>query len=156
MTNRNLYRIGLAAAILSTVGWLAYILGSTGSPDVSEIHGRMLFETYNDARSTYLLYGWGGIFGALLTIAYALSFHHATDNAGSVRTLTTVAIVIGAVLTSLGFMKSLTNIYYFDPAALEAGAAQMPQIEAAAKFAGYAFEVPWFLAACRALNAHGI
>lgn len=85
VTHRNLYRVGLVAAIASTIGWIIYILASTGSPDVSEIYGRLLFETYDETRSTYLLYSWGGIFGALLTIAYVLSFYIATERAGSVR-----------------------------------------------------------------------
>ncbi len=51
------------------------------------------------------------------------------------------------MLTALGFMKTLTQVYFFTPAApaaLAAPAEQLPMIEIAASFAGQVFKVPWF------------
>jgi len=144
MKNGSLYKVGLVAAILSTIGWLAYILGSMSLPDVSGLDGRPFFQAFQDARSTYLLYSWGGVFGALLTIPYVLAFRAATREEVGVRSLATAAAVIGAVLTALGFMKTLTTVYLVVPAALEASADQLPMMQIAARFAGDVFEVPWF------------
>ncbi|MCP4542944.1 MAG: hypothetical protein GY832_37980 [Chloroflexi bacterium] len=144
MLNKSLYKVGLVAAILSTVGWFAYVFGSMSSPDMSGLDGRQLFQAYQDARSTLMFYSWGGVFGALLTIPYALAFHYATKDAGAVRSLATTTLVIGSVLTALGFMKTLTHVYFFTPAALAAPADQLQMIEIAARFAGQVFEVPWF------------
>jgi len=144
MKNGSLYKVGLVAAIFSTVGWVVYILGSASLPDVSALDGRQFFQAFQDARVTYLLYSWGGVFGALLTIPYVLAIHAATGEEVGVRSLVSTTAVIGAVLTALGFMKTLTTVYLVVPAALEASADQLPMMQIAARFAGDMFEVPWF------------
>ena len=92
MSNKSLYKVGLAAAILSTIGWLAFI--AAGNPDYSEISGRELFLAWQGNRFGWLLYGWGGVFGALFSIPYFLSFHYALKNTGSVRSVATTATII--------------------------------------------------------------
>ena len=53
MSNKSLYKVGLAAAILSTIGWLAFI--AAGNPDYSEISGLELFQAWQNNRSGWLL-----------------------------------------------------------------------------------------------------
>lgn len=147
MSNKNLCRVGLVAAILSTVGWFVYILGDTGGADLSLIDDpQQYFQTLQDSRSIRLLYGWGGVFGALLTIPYILSFHYATENAGSVRIVATTMAVIGVVLTAVGFMSTaLSAIYFILPVALEASPEALPMMKIASNFAMKVFEVMWWV-----------
>ena len=143
MSNKSMYKVGLAAAILSTIGWLAFI--AAGNPDYSEISGLELFQAWQDNRFGMLLYGWGGVFGALLSIPYFLSFHYALKDAGSVRSVTTITAVIGSVLAAFGFFGTLTMVYAWVPTALEANPDALPMIEIAASYASQLFEVPWWI-----------
>jgi len=143
MSNKSLYKVGLAAAILSTIGWLAFI--AAGNPDYSEINGFELFQMWQSDRSRWLLYGWGGIFGALFSIPYFLSFHYALKNTGSVRSVATTAAIIGSVLAAFGFFGTLTMIYAWVPAALEASPDALPIIEITARYSSALFEVPWWI-----------
>ncbi|MBT3187759.1 MAG: hypothetical protein HN736_09165 [Anaerolineae bacterium] len=145
MSNKSMYKVGLTTAILSAFGWIAFILGSTGGPDYSTLSGLELFQAWNENRFGRLLYGWGGVFGALLSIPYFLSFHYALKETGSVRSVTTVAAVIGSVLAAFGFFKPLTMVYAWVPAALEASPDALPMIEIAANYASGLFEVPWWI-----------
>ena len=75
MSNKSLYTVGLAAAILSTLSWVAFIVA--GNPSYSGLSGRELFQAWQNDRIGWLLYGWGGVFGALLSIPYFQAFHRA-------------------------------------------------------------------------------
>jgi hypothetical protein len=140
-----MYKVGLVAAVLSTIGWFAFIAASTGSPDLSEISGRELFQMWQNNRSGWLLYGWGGVFGALLSIPYFLAFHYALKETGPVRSVATTTAIIGSVLAAFGFFKPLVLIYAWVPAALEASPDILPIIEVMARYAGDLFEVPWWI-----------
>jgi len=143
MSNKSMYKVGLVAAILSALGWIAFILA--GNPDYSNLSGLELFQAYQGNRFGWLLYGWGGVFGALLSIPYFLSFHYALKDSGPVRSLATTAAVIGSVLAAFGFFGTLTMVYAWVPAALEASPDALPMIEIAAKYASGLFEVPWWI-----------
>ncbi|MCP4167917.1 MAG: DUF4386 family protein [Chloroflexi bacterium] len=147
MSNRNLYRIGLVAAIISTVGWIFFVLGNMSSPDLPAIADpQQYFQTLQGARSTYLLYGWGGVIGAFLTIPYILAFFYATENAGSVRSVATSAAVIGAVLTAAGFMSNtLSPIYFILPVALETDPEALLATRIAVELIIDAFEAMWWV-----------
>ncbi len=147
MSNKKLYQVGLIAAILSTAGWFVYILGNTGGPDLSLIDDpKQYFQALQDIRSTRLLYGWGGVLGALLTIPYILAFHYATEDAGSVRIVATTTAVIGAVLTAVGFMSTaLASVYFLLPMALEAAPETLAMMKIAATFSTRVFEVMWWV-----------
>jgi len=145
MSNKSLYKVGLAAAILSTAGWFAFIIASTGNPDYSGINGRELFQAWQDNRFGWLLYGWGGVFGAMLSIPYFLAFHYALKGSGSVRSVATTSAIIGSVLAAFGFFKPLVMIYAWVPAALEASSDTLPVIEIIARYAADLFEVPWWI-----------
>ena len=143
MSNKGLYKVGLAAAILSTIGWIAFI--AAGNPDYSGISGRELFQMWQGNRFGWLLYGWGGVFGALLSIPYFLAFHYALKDTGAVRSVATTEAIIGSVLAAFGFFKPLTMIYAWVPAALEASPDTLPIIEVTARYASDLFEVPWWI-----------
>ncbi len=143
MSNKSIYKVGLAAAILSTLGWIAFI--AAGNPDYSELSGRELFQAWQGNRFEWLLYGWGGVFGAFLSIPYFLAFHYALKDTGSVRSVVTTAAIIGSVLAAFGFFKPLVMIYAWVPAALEASPETLPMIEIAARYAADLFEVPWWI-----------
>jgi len=143
MSNKNIYKVGLAAAILSTIGWFAFI--ASGNPDFSVFSGRALFQAWQDNRFGMLLYGWGGVFGAFLSIPYFLAFHSTLKETGPVRSIATTSAIIGAVLAAFGFFKPLVMIYSWVPAALEAAPDALPIIEVVARYAGDLFEVPWWI-----------
>jgi hypothetical protein len=147
MSNKKLYQAGFVAAIVSTLGWLAFIMGTTGLPDLSGIDDpSTLFLALKDARTSYLLYGWGGVIGAFLTIPYVLAVYYATRQAGSIRLLAMMAGVIGAVLAAMAFMgDTLTQVYFYVPAAQEASIDQLPMLAVVARFSGDVFEVAWFV-----------
>ncbi len=143
MPDKSIYKVGLAAAILSTLGWCAFV--AAGNPDYSALSGRELFEMWQTDRFGWLLYGWGGVFGALLSIPYFLAFHHALKDTGPVRSVATAAAIIGSVLAAFGFFGTLTMIYAWVPAALEASPDALPVIEGTARYASALFEVPWWI-----------
>jgi len=144
MSSKSMYRVGLAAAILSTIGWIAFILASTGNPDYSAYNGRELFQIYQGNRFGMLLYGWGGVFGALLSVPYFLSFAYAFK-AVSVRSILSTTTTVGSVLTAFGFFGSLVMVYAWVPAALEASPDTVPMIEVIARYTSDIFEVPWWI-----------
>jgi len=144
MSKKSMYKVGFAAAIISTLGWFAFIFAS-GGPNYSEIHGLELFQEYQSNRSSLLLYGWGGVFGTLLSIPYFLSFHSALKDAGPVRSVASSTAIIGSVLAAFGFFKPLVMAYAWIPAALEASPEMLSVIEVSTRFAADLFEVPWWI-----------
>jgi len=143
MTIKGFYRIGLAAAILSTLGWVAFVLA--GNPSYSGLSGYDLFQAWQNDRIGWLLYGWGGVFGALLSIPYFQVFHHALKDKVPVSSMVTTTAIIGCVLTAFGFIAALVMVYAWVPAALDASTDILPIIEIVTVYTADIFEVPWWI-----------
>ena len=147
MNNNKLYKFALISAVISTIGWVAYIVGATGTPDLSAAEtGQQFFQAMLAAKSTYLIYGWGGVFGALLSIPYVIAFYEAVKTAGSIRLVVVASAVIGAVMTAIGFLSNTISVAYFMlPDAIEAGAEQLDMMRIALNFATDASEGVWWV-----------
>ena len=145
MEHQSLYRAGLISAIVSTVGWIAYILGSTQASIPLSLTGSDWFTALEEARFGFALYGWGGTIGTLFSIPYVLAFHAATERSGSVRGIATIGAIIGAAFTFLGFVEPLTKVHFILPAGDGISGSELALLEASARALEYVFEVPWFL-----------
>ncbi|MBW1814743.1 MAG: hypothetical protein JRJ39_14050 [Deltaproteobacteria bacterium] len=146
MTNKSFYKVALLAAILSAVSWIAFILGGMSKPALSEISDpRQFFQTIQDTRTVWLMYGWGGIFGTLLSVPYVIAFYYAMKDTGPGILLSIVIALIGATLTLFGFFSPLTTLYYYLPVGLVATPESLPVFKAAAEVAVQVFEAPWFV-----------
>ena len=147
MSNKHLYRVALIAAILSAVSWFAFVFGQLSLPALSEIDDPLLFfQTIQDTRTNFLLYGWGGVLGTLLCVPYLLAFYTAMKESASVVPLVLLSLIIaliGTVLTVIGFFKPLTIIYTYVPMGLAAGPEALPLLKTAASVAVEVFEMPW-------------
>jgi len=142
----HLYSAALISAIFSAIGWVAFIMGNMGLPALSEISDPLLFfQTIQDTKSVWLMYGWGGIFGTLFSVPFIVAFYHSMKDSEPMALVSTVFALMGAVLTSFGFMKPLTVIYQYVPIGLEASSEALPAIKTAAVVALEVFEVPWAL-----------
>lgn len=143
---RGLYVIAFASAVVSTLGWVLYIVGSTGGTDLSAIaEPAARLEAMAARGGTDLIYGWGGTIGALLTIPYLLGIAYALASAGPQRWLAYAAGLVGAVLTAVAFMMVLSGVYFMLPAALSAPAEQTATYLVAIEMAAAIIEAPWFL-----------
>jgi len=143
MTKKAFYRIGFAAAVLSTLGWVAFIVA--GNPSYSGMSGRELFQAWQDDRFGWLLYGWGGVFGALLSIPYFQTFHYVLKDKAPASSVAAAAAIIGCVLTAFGYFAALVMIYAWVPEALQASPETLPMIEITTQYASELFEVPWWV-----------
>lgn len=146
MSKKSFYKLALISAVVSAVSWIVFVIGQTSLPATSGISDPLeFFNVLQDARSTFLMYGWGGIFGTLLSIPFILAFYVAMKDTSPMVLLSTITALVGAVFTSLGFFKPLTLAYIHLPYALEASAEALPMIRIAAKVAVDVYEVPWAL-----------
>jgi len=146
MSKKSFYKLALVAAILSAVSWIVFILGSMSKPALSEISDPLqFFQMIQDTRLAWLMYGWGGIFGTLLSIPYIIAFYSAMKDNGPVILLSMIVGVIGATLTTFGFFSPLTTLYYYLPIGLVANPEYLPVFKAAAEVAVPVFEAPWFV-----------
>jgi len=146
MSKKGFYQLALGAAILSAISWIVFILGSMGKPALSEISDPLqFFQAIQDSRLAWLMYGWGGIFGTLLSIPYLIAFYNAMKDTGPVILLSMIIGVIGATLTTFGFFSPLTTLYYYLPVGLAANPEYLPVFKAAAEVAVQVFEAPWFV-----------
>ena len=143
MTKKGFYKIGLAAAILSTLGWVAFILA--GNPSYPGLSGRELFQAWQNDRIGWLMYGWGGVFGAMLSIPYFQVFRDALKDKVPASSMVTTTAIIGSVLTAYGFFAALVMIYAWVPAALDASPETLPMIGVVTEYAADVFEVPWWI-----------
>lgn len=147
MSNKHLYRVALIAAILSAVSWFAFVFGQMSLPALSEIDDPLLFfQTIQDTRTLFLLYGWGGVLGTLLCVPYLLAFYTAIKESASVVPLVLLSLIIaliGTTLALIGFFKPLTLIYSYVPMGLEAGPEELPLLRTAASVAVEVLELPW-------------
>jgi len=146
MSKKSFYKGALVAAILSAVSWIVFILGSMSKPALSEISDPLqFFQTIQDTRLVWIMYGWGGIFGTLLSIPYIIAFYYAMKDTGPVILMSMIIALIGVVLTIFGFFSPLTTIYFYVPLGLVANPESLPIFKAAAELAVQVFEGPWFL-----------
>lgn len=118
---KSLFKIAVFCSIGSTFGWVLYVVGSTGLPllpPISEPVDRLA--TLQAAKGSYLIYGWGGVFGALLTIPYLFAMVKATPTRGDQRWIAFLAGAAGALMTAVSFMgASLAPIYFVLPKILK-------------------------------------
>jgi len=144
MPKTSFYKAALVAAILSAVSWIVYIVGGMSLPAMSEISDPLqFFQTIQDTRPAWLMYGWSGIFGTLLSIPYIIAFYYAMKDNGPVILLSMIIALIGAALTIFGFFSPLTLVYFYVPLGLEASPESLPLFKAAAQVAVEVFEMPW-------------
>jgi hypothetical protein len=122
-------------------------LGATGTPNLSNAEtGIQFFQAMLDAKTTYLIYGWGGVAGALFSIPYVIAFYEAVKKAGSIRMIVVAFAVTGAVMTAIGFLSNTISVAYFMlPDAVEASADQLDMMRIALNFATDASEAVWWV-----------
>jgi hypothetical protein len=146
MSKEGLYKVALVAAILSAVSWIIFILGGMSSPELSEISDpQQFFKTIQDTKLVWIMYGWGGIFGTLLSIPYIIAFYYAIKDTAPMILLAMTFALVGAVLTIFGFFSPLTTVYFYLPLGLVTNPELLPIFKAAAEVAVQVFEVPWAL-----------
>ena len=147
MSNKHLYRVALVAAILSAASWFAFVFGQMSLPNLSAINGSLqYFQTIQDTRAIFILYGWGGVFGTLLCVPYLLAFYTAIKESAAefpMILLSLIIALIGLLLATIGFFKPLTLIYSYLPMASEAGPEALPMVRTAASVAVEVLELPW-------------
>jgi hypothetical protein len=144
MSNKALYRVGLIAAILSAVSWFAFVYGQLNLPALSEIDDPLRwFQTYQEARTFFLLYGWGGSLGTLLMVPYVLAFYKVVKVKAPLVSMPVIYAFIGVTLTILGFFKPLTAIYTYVPMGLAADPETLPFLKTASALAVEVLELPW-------------
>jgi len=146
MSKKAFYKLALVAAILSAVSWVVFILGQMSAPPLSEIADpRQFFQAIQDSRIAWLMYGWGGIFGTLLSIPYLIAFYTALKDTGPFVLLSMIFGVVGATLATFGFFSPLTTLYYYLPVGLALPAENLSVFKEAAEVAVQVFEAPWFV-----------
>lgn len=144
MSNKDFYRAGLVAAILSALSWFAFVYGQLNLPALSDIDDPLRwFETIEDTRTFFLLYGWGGTLGTLLTVPYILAIYKAINDQAPLASVPVVYAFIGIPLTVLGFFKPLTAIYTYAPMASTVGTDALPFLKTASSVTVEVYELPW-------------
>lgn len=150
MSMKGLYRIGLLCAVLSTAGWLLYVYGSTNASSFGFTDSPTDFIAridHEQVRFYDLLYGWGGVLGALATIPYIIAFFYATHDVGATRIIPVVLVIVGAVLTALAFFGGALNGHYiFAPALRELNGAEQLAYATAVSAVLNSVEAVWFFA----------
>lgn len=147
LSNKGLYQASFAFAILTVLGWVAFILGMMGSPDTSGMDRVEAFLAVAQAGTPVLLYAWGGILGALFAIAPFIAMYQAFEReVGTVLLLPVAAAVIGSVLLAQSFTNgAASHLYTYAHAIEEASPAAAAQMVIAAEAALDNFEVMWDL-----------
>jgi hypothetical protein len=142
----KLYKVGLFSAVLSAICWMIYIWGGTGNPDLRIIEDpETFFHAIQNARISYLMYGWGGIFGTLLVIPYLVAFYTSVKEKSSLGLIVLVISLVGIVLAMIGFMKPLTLVYLIRPIGLNADPEFVKTMQIAVLVMGEVVEVGWFI-----------
>lgn len=146
MSNQNLFRIALIAAILATVSWVVYVYAQMSAPAVSGITDpQRFFQSIQDARTVNLLYGWSGVFGILLGLPYLFAFYRVIVMRSQWIQLALIFVLIGSSLAIFGFFKPLTLVYEYVPLALAADAEMLPYLKTAVDVSAEVMELPWNL-----------
>ena len=144
MLNKDLYQAGLAAAIVSAVSWIAFVYGQLNLPTLSDIDDPLRwFQSIEDTRTFFMLYGWGGTLGTLLTVPYILAFSKALKDRAPLVSMPVIYAFIGIPLTVLGFFKPLAALYTYVPMAAAAGPETLPFLKTASSVAVELYELPW-------------
>ncbi|MCO5188764.1 MAG: hypothetical protein M9928_23670 [Anaerolineae bacterium] len=146
MSNNNIYRVGLIAAILATVSWFVYVFAQMSTPAPSGIENpQQFFQTVQEARTVFLFYGWSGVWGILLGIPYLFAFYMAIVERAPMVQLALLFVLIGSSLAIFGFFKPLTLVYEYLPMATTTDPELLPFLKTAADAAGEVMELPWNL-----------
>jgi hypothetical protein len=144
MSNKDLYRAGLVAAILSAVSWFAFVYGQLNLPALSDIDDPLRwFQTIEDTRTFFFLYGWGGTLGTLLAVPYILAFYKSIKEKAPLVSMPVIYAFIGVALALLGFFKPLTALYAYLPLGLAADPETLPFLKTASSVAVEVYELPW-------------
>jgi len=144
MSNKDLYRASLIAAILSAVSWFAFVYGQINLPALSEIDDPLqFFQAIQDARTPFVLYGWGGTLGTLLAVPYLLAFYAVLKDKAPLVSMPIIYAFIGVTLTVLGFFKPLTALYTYVPMGLAADPEALPFLKTASSVSIELYELPW-------------
>ncbi|MCP5036640.1 MAG: hypothetical protein GY945_03455 [Rhodobacteraceae bacterium] len=121
LASKPLFKLAFFCAIGSTIGWILFIVVSTGNPSlppISEPVNRLA--ALQAGKNSSLIYGWGGVFGALLTIPYLFAMVSAIPSRGGEKWIAFLAGAIGALMTAVSFMgAALAPVYYVLPHILE-------------------------------------
>lgn len=119
--SKPLFQLAFFCSIGSTIGWVLFVVGSTGIPSLPPISEPIDHLTaLQAAKGSSLIYGWGGVFGALLTIPYLFAIVSAVPSPGGQKWITFVTGASGALMTAVAFMgAALAPIYYILPKILE-------------------------------------
>ncbi len=142
----QLYKLGLYAAILSTICWIIYILGSTGTPGLRNIEApKDFFLALQKSRIPFLMYGWGGVLGTLFVIPYLLSFYTLLKEKSELSLIILVISLVGVVFATIGFMKPLTLTYLIAPLGINIDPELEKTMQVLVLVMGEAFEVSWFI-----------
>ncbi len=144
MSHKGLYQCGLLCAVLTTLGWVAFVAGMVGG---SAPPGAGLVEEYlaNAASTGTLLYLWGGVLGSLAVIpvfvALAVGFIRET---GSILLAPITLAIVGTGFLTLGFTVDVgSSVYYFSPAVAEADPQTAAAMVQAAQIAQDSIEATW-------------
>lgn len=144
MSDKRLHQIGFAAALLSALCWFVYIYGQTSLPNLSNVDDAgQYFQTVQDNRMSYLLYGWSGVFGTLLLLPYLFAFYQALKAKRPIALLGLFIASVGASLALIGFTKPLMLVYYFTPQGLAASPETVEMVKIAGEIAGNVVEISW-------------
>jgi hypothetical protein len=146
MSAKPLHQVSLAAALLSIIAWILYIVGSTGLPDLTAVEGAQdYFRTIEDSRSSFLLFGWSGMIGTLLFIPMLLAFYSVLKDQNPFTTQVLVIAMVGLTLSLIGFTKPLMAVYEFLPAGQAVSPENAATVRIAADVASEVADLPWNL-----------
>jgi len=142
----KLYKVGLFSAVLSAICWIIYILGATGNPDLRVMEDpETFFHAIQNARISFLMYGWGGVLGTLLVIPYLVAIYTSIKEKTPFGLIVLVISLVGIVLAMIGFMKPLTLVYLISPIGLDANPEFIKTMQIAVLVMGEVVEVGWFI-----------
>lgn len=144
-SEKPLYAIALASAVVSTVFWLIFIAtsGSAPLPPFSDAEAR--YAAIVSSERVVLSYGWSGTLGAFLTIPYLLAIVYSLRDRGPHMWLVFVAGTIGAFLTAAAFMGVSLSAVYFAVASVDPAGPELQANLAAFQIASDMFEAGWFI-----------
>ena len=142
MNDRGMSRTGVTFAVATAICWLLFVIGMATFP-----RGATTVETYLAAAASpaIYLYTWGGVLGALLSIAVFVVFLSGfRGNTGQVLAVPIVFSIVGSAFLALGFMTdSGSHIYHFAPALAAESLQTATALLKPAQFAQDSIEVAW-------------
>jgi hypothetical protein len=151
MSNKGLYQTGFVFAILTTLSWLVFVVGSITSGDGSSLEGWLALGN----STAGFLYNWGGTFGSLLAIPVFLALYTGfRQEIGVVLRIPVAFALVGSAYLAMGFMVDAgSGIYIFRPIVAEASGDEAIDLWRAARLAQDSIEVTWFIGSFMAYGA---